>query len=144
MKIAIGSDHGGYDLKEKIKKFILSKGYELEDVGSYSRQSVDYPDYSEKVCNFVLEKNSLGILICGTGIGMSIAANKHPGIRAALVGDVFSAKATREHNDSNVLCLGERVTGEGLAMLIVETWLNSEYQGGRHQNRIDKLENTQV
>lgn len=144
MNIAIGSDHAGYELKEKILKFLEEKKYTVKDVGVYSNESVDYPDYSKKVTSLIQKKQcELGILICGTGIGMSIAANKQKGIRAALVNDVFSAKATREHNNTNVLCLGARVIGEDLALLIVETWLTSQFEGGRHQNRIDKFEKEQ-
>lgn len=141
MKIAIGADHGGYSLKEILIEDLKSNGYDLEDLGTYSTDSVDYPDFSQKVCNQVTQGQAdLGILICGTGIGMSIAANKHQGIRAALCGDVYSAKLTRQHNNSNVLCLGARVIGDELAKMIVHTWLDAEFEGGRHQGRIDKLE----
>ncbi|MGV3240618.1 ribose 5-phosphate isomerase B, partial [Streptococcus hyovaginalis] len=134
MKIAIASDHGGYQLKEAVKAHLHNAGMEVKDFGCHSRESVDFPDYAKSVgASIVNGENQLGILCCGTGIGMSIAANKITGIRAAVVGDVFSAKATREHNDSNILCLGERVTGEGLACLIVDTWLNAEFLGGRHE-----------
>lgn len=144
MNIAIGSDHAGFDLKEKVLSFLKQNNYSIEDVGTYSGESVDYPDYSKKVTKLIQkEQCELGILICGTGIGMSISANKQKGIRAALVNDVFSAKATREHNNTNVLCLGARVIGEDLALLIVETWLNSQFEGGRHQTRIDKFEKIQ-
>ncbi|WP_312092775.1 ribose 5-phosphate isomerase B [Niallia sp.] len=136
MKIAIASDHGGYQLKETVKAHLLKTDVEVVDFGSHSRESVDFPDYAKMVGTSIVNgENQLGILCCGTGIGMSIAANKITGIRAAVVGDVFSAKATKEHNDSNILCLGERVTGEGLACLIVDTWLNAEFLGGRHANR---------
>ena len=141
MKIAIGADHGGYSLKEIIIADLKTSGYDLEDLGTYSTDSVDYPDFSQKVCNQVIQGQAdLGILICGTGIGMSIAANKHQGIRAALCGDVYSAKLTRQHNNSNVLCLGARVIGDELAKMIVHTWLDAEFEGGRHQGRLDKLE----
>ena len=141
MKIAIGADHGGYSLKEILIEDLKSSGYDLEDFGTYSTDSVDYPDFSQKVCNQVTQGQAdLGILICGTGIGMSIAANKHQGIRAALCGDVYSAKLTRQHNNSNVLCLGARVIGDELAKMIVHTWLDAEFEGGRHQGRLDKLE----
>ncbi len=141
MKIAIGADHGGYSLKEILIEDLKTSGYDLEDLGTYSTDSVDYPDFSQKVCNQVTQGQAdLGILICGTGIGMSIAANKHQGIRAALCGDVYSAKLTRQHNNSNVLCLGARVIGDELAKMIVHTWLDAEFEGGRHQGRIDKLE----
>jgi ribose 5-phosphate isomerase B len=140
MKIAIASDHGGYQLKEAVKEHLLNSNVEVVDFGCHSRESVDFPDYAKNVGESIVNgENQLGILCCGTGIGMSIAANKITGIRAAVVGDVFSAKATREHNDSNILCLGERVTGEGLACLIVDTWLSAEFLGGRHANRINGI-----
>ncbi|MGX7197877.1 ribose 5-phosphate isomerase B [Enterococcus olivae] len=141
MKLAISNDHGGVHLKKAIYKYLVELGHEVEDVGVNSDESVDYPDYSRKVTKLILNKEAdLGILICGTGIGMSIAANRNKGIRAAVVGDVFSAKATKEHNNANIICLGERVTGEGLALMIVETWLNADFQGGRHSQRISKIE----
>lgn len=140
MKIAIGADHGGFELKNKLITKLEKDGYEVTDYGTNSAESVDFPDFSQQVTKAIQEERAdLGILVCGTGIGMSIAANKEKGIRAALVGDVFSAQATREHNNSNVLCLGERVTGAGLAEKIVETWLEAEFVGGRHQGRLDKL-----
>lgn len=140
MKIAIASDHGGLDYKNKIKKHLITKGYDIIDEGTNSNESCDYPDYAKKVGSLVVSGQvERGILVCGTGIGMSIAANKIKGIRAALCSDTFSAHATREHNDSNILCLGQRVIGESLALDIVDTWLNAEFQGGRHQNRIDKI-----
>lgn len=141
MKIALGCDHGGVNLKEAIKKYLISKNIEVKDFGTHSNESVNYPEYAIKVSTSVVSKEcNIGILCCGTGIGMSIAANKHKGIRAAVVGDCFSAKATREHNNTNVLCLGERVIGEGLALAIVEAWLNSEFQGGRHSERLALVE----
>ena len=140
MKIAIASDHGGFQLKEAVKLHLLNTGVEVKDYGCYSKESVDFPDYAKLVGDSILNgENELGILCCGTGIGMSIAANKMKGIRAAVVGDVFSAKATKEHNNSNILCLGERVTGEGLACLIVDTWLNAKFLGGRHANRVEGI-----
>lgn len=141
MKIAIGNDHGGYELKRAIQTHLLNQGIEVIDLGTDGMQSGDYPDYAKQVCQRVLaDEADYGILICGTGIGMSISANKMAGIRAALVGDVFSAKATREHNDTNVLCLGQRVLGEGLALMIVDTWLNTAFsQGERHARRIEKI-----
>jgi len=141
MRIAIGSDHGGFRLKEEIIKVIEKLGHEVTDYGCMCEDSVDYPDYAFEVCNQVVSgKADRGILICGTGIGMSIAANKIPGIRCALVHDVFSAKATREHNDSNVLAMGERVIGPGLAAEIVNVWLSTEFSHQeRHQNRINKV-----
>lgn len=141
MKIALGCDHGGINLKGAIKKYLISKNIEVEDFGTNSSESVNYPEYAIKVSKVVISKEcDLGILCCGTGIGMSIAANKHKGIRAAVVGDCFSAKMTRAHNNTNVLCLGERVTGEGLALTIVDTWINSKFQGGRHSERLALVE----
>ncbi|QUH24967.1 ribose 5-phosphate isomerase B [Serpentinicella alkaliphila] len=140
MRIAIGSDHGGYDLKEEIKSYLSEKGLETKDFGTDNRDSCDYPDYAIEVSEAVAKGDyDKGILICGTGIGISISANKVPGIRCALVGDCFSAKATRQHNDSNVLALGGRVLGTGLALEIVDIWLSTEFEGGRHQNRINKI-----
>lgn len=140
MKVAIGCDHGGYQLKEEIKRYLQDTGIEYTDFGTYSEDSCDYPDYAKLVAEAVAAgQYTRGILICGTGIGMSIAANKVPGIRAALCHDCFSAKATREHNDSNILCMGERVVGRGLAMEIVKIWLSAEFTGGRHQKRVDKI-----
>lgn len=140
MKIAIGSDHGGKNLKDIIVNHLITNGYEVIDVGCYTLESVDFPGYAKSVADLVVSKKAeLGILCCGTGIGMSIAANKINGIRAAVVSDGFSAKATREHNDSNVLCLGERVLGSGLALNIVDIWLTSEFAKGRHQKRIDMV-----
>lgn len=141
MKIAIGADHGGFELKEKVISHLTELKYEVLDKGTYSEESVDFPDYSKQVTKAIQDEAAdLGILICGTGIGMSIAANKQKGIRAALCGDVFSAKATREHNNTNVLCLGARVTGDKLALMIVDTWLNAEFEGGRHVQRLAKIE----
>lgn len=138
--IAIGCDHGGFELKEHIIKHLEDKGVEFKDYGTYSEDSVDYPDYAKKVCNAITEGEAdKGILICGTGIGISIAANKHKGIRAALCSDVYGAKMTRMHNDSNVICLGGRVTGRELAFMIVDTWLDTKFEGGRHSMRIAKI-----
>ncbi|MDD7792689.1 ribose 5-phosphate isomerase B [Clostridium sp. 'White wine YQ'] len=140
MKIAIGSDHGGFNLKGEVIKYLEQKSIEYKDFGTTSTDSCDYPDYALKVAEAVAEKEfEFGILICGTGIGISIAANKVPGIRAALCHDTFSAHATREHNNANILAMGERVIGPGLAIEIVETFLNAKFQGDRHQNRIDKI-----
>lgn len=138
--IAIGSDHGGYELKNHIIKHLEEKGIELNDVGCFSEDSVDYPDIAKKVCAEINEgRAERGILICGTGIGISIAANKIKGIRAALCSDVYSAKMCRQHNNANVICLGGRVTGRELAFMIVDTYLNEQFEGGRHQKRIDKI-----
>jgi ribose 5-phosphate isomerase B len=143
MKIAIASDHGGFELKELLKAHLSERDIDYEDFGTTAAMvSVDYPNYAQKVANAILtEAVDCGILICGTGIGMSIAANRNKGIRAAVVGDVFSAKATKEHNNANIICLGQRVTGDSLAQMIVDTWLDATFQGKRHQNRIDMIEN---
>ena len=140
MKISLASDHGGFMLKCEVMRSLQVQGHELMDRGCYTEDSVDYPDYAQIVCADVVDgRAERGILVCGTGIGMTIAANKHVGIRAALCHDTFSARATREHNDSNVLCLGQRVIGSGLALDIVNMWLGGVFAGGRHQARIDKL-----
>ncbi len=140
MKVAIGSDHGGANLKDEIKSLMDELQISYEDVGCDCNDSVDYPDYgfpvAEKVANNEVDR---GIVICGTGIGMSIAANKVKGIRCALVHDVFSAKATREHNNSNVLAMGGRIIGPGLAREIAKVWLTTEFEGGRHAKRIEKI-----
>ena len=139
-KVFIGSDHGGYSLKEKIKEVFTPLGYEFEDMGTNSLESCDYPVYAEKVAKKVIETNEKGILVCGTGIGMSIAANKFKGIRASHCTDTFSARMTREHNDSNILCLGERITGQDLALDIVKIWLETPFSNGdRHINRINLI-----
>lgn len=140
VKIAISSDHGGNNLRREIINLLAELGMEFVDFGPDSNESVDYPDFAASVANGVASGNfDRGILICGTGIGMSIAANKVKGIRCALVHDVFSAKATREHNDTNILAMGERVIGAGHAREIVATWLNTSFEGGRHERRIGKL-----
>lgn len=140
MKVAIASDHGGVNIREEIKSLMDEMGIQYDDFGCECDNSVDYPDFAlpvaQKVANGEYDR---GILICGTGIGMSIAANKVNGIRCALVHDVFSAKATRQHNDSNMLAMGERVIGPGLAREIALAWLETEFEGGRHANRIGKI-----
>lgn len=142
LRIAIGSDHGGYEYKEQIVSHLKEKGCECVDVGTYSTDSCDYPVIARAVTTKITTGEAdRGILICGTGIGMSIVANKVKGIRAALCGDTFSARASRAHNNSNVLCLGERVIGINLAMDIVDVWLESKFEGGRHQRRVDMMEN---
>lgn len=142
LRIAIGSDHGGYEYKEQIVSHLKGKAYECVDVGTYSTDSCDYPVIARAVTTKITTGEAdRGILICGTGIGMSIVANKVKGIRAALCGDTFSARASRAHNNSNVLCLGERVIGINLAMDIVDIWLESKFEGGRHQRRVDMMEN---
>ncbi|MCJ8012804.1 ribose 5-phosphate isomerase B [Paenibacillus sp. KQZ6P-2] len=141
MKIAVGTDHGGVRLKEDIIAVIQEMGHVVVDVGCNCADSVDYPDYALPVCELVASGEAdRGILICGTGIGMSIAANKVPGIRCALVHDVFSAKATRDHNDSNVLAMGERVIGPGLAQEIAKIWIGTPFsEGERHVGRVNKI-----
>lgn len=141
MKIGLGSDHGGYNLKEEIKKHLEAKGIECVDFGpNNDLESVDYPIYGETVANSVVNKEiDYGILCCGTGIGISLAANKVKGIRCAVVSDVFSAKMSKAHNDANMLSLGERVLGRGLALEIVDVWINTEFEGGRHSKRVDMI-----
>ena len=140
--IAIGSDHAGLNLKKVIIEFLEKKDYKYKDFGTYSNKSVDYPDFGEKVANAIVNNEATrGILICGTGIGMSISANKVHGIRAALCTNSFMAKMAMEHNNSNILALGERVLGVDLALEIVETWLNSRFLGKHHGIRVDKISN---
>lgn len=140
MKFSIGSDHGGFALKQLVIPFLRERGHEVTDVGSYSIESVDYPDFAELVCDQVRNGAAdAGILICGTGIGMSIAANRYRDIRAALCHEAFTARMSREHNNANVLCLGERVIGQEIALDIVREWVSTEFAGGRHQRRLDKL-----
>ena len=145
MKLAIGSDHGGYNLKEAIVKHLEDKGVDVLDVGTYSKESCDYPLIAKDVTRKVLSTNGTkGILVCGTGIGICIAANKVRGIRAAHCTDTYSAKMTVQHNDANILCLGERVTGVGLALDIVDAWLDAKFEGGRHQKRIDMIKEMEL
>lgn len=140
MKVAIGSDHGGLILKDAIIKHLQSKGYEVEDFGAYTQESCDYPDYALTVSKAIVEgRFELGVLICGTGLGISIAANKVKGIIAAPVSDTFSAEMARKHNDANILALGARVVGEGLALKIVDAFFDSEFEGGRHSIRVGKI-----
>ncbi len=140
--IAIACDHGGYTLKCEILKYLDQLGLPYHDLGTDSEASVDYPIFAKKVCKEIQDGIAdRGILICGTGIGMSIAANKQKGIRAACCSDTFSARFTRMHNDANVLCLGARVIGVGLALDMVDLFLNTKYEGGRHANRVAMLEN---
>lgn len=138
VKVAIGCDHGGIELKKTVVSVLQDLGHEIDDQGCNSSESVDYPNFAKSVSNQVKEGTcDCGILICGTGIGMSMVANRIPGIRAALCNEMFSAKMSREHNDANILCLGARVIGPGLAAEIVRTWMTSDFAGGRHQRRID-------
>ncbi len=140
--IAIGSDHGGFALKQEVMAYLEDKGIEYKDYGTYTKDSCDYPVYAKKVANAILSGEcEKGILICGTGIGISITANKFKGIRAAVCHDCFSAQATREHNDANILAMGARVVGPGLALKIVDTFLNTEFSNDeRHINRIKQIE----
>ena len=141
-KIIIGCDHGGLNRKNEIIAHLTKKGYDVKDVGTYTSVSCNYPDYAKLVCTSIQKGEfTLGILVCGTGIGMSIAANKHNGIRAACCSDTFSARMTRMHNNANVLCLGERVVGTGLALDIVDLFVDTEFEGDRHILRVSMLEN---
>ncbi len=145
MLIGIGSDHGGFRLKEDIKQYLTEKGIEFRDFGTHSTDSVDYPDISRLVAEAVAgAKCDRGIIICGTGIGVCIAANKVKGIRAALCHDPYSAQMSREHNNANILTMGERVIGPGLARAIVEKWLATEFAGGRHAKRVCKIADLEV
>lgn len=140
MKVAIASDHGGYTLKESLKAHLAEKQIQVIDCGTDSTESCDYPDFAKKACALVLDGAAdYGILVCGTGIGMSMAANKIRGIRAALCGDVFSAHFTRAHNDANVITLGARVVGPGLAECILDEFLKTPFEGGRHERRVRKI-----
>jgi ribose 5-phosphate isomerase B len=141
MKITIGSDHAGFPMKEKVKAFLEERGIVVEDAGTDSQESVDYPDYGKKVAGAVSDGTfERGILICGTGLGMSIVANRFKGVRAALVNDLFSAIMSRRHNDSNILVLGGRLIGDDLALQLVETWLETPFDGGRHRPRLEKMD----
>lgn len=138
--IALGSDHGGFALKQEVKAFLDSRSIPYQDFGTYTEESCDYPRYAEAACRAVVSGQcEKAILCCGTGIGISIAANKIKGIRAALCSDYFSAKYTRLHNDANVLCMGGRTIGPGLALELVDVFLHTEFEGGRHQRRIDQI-----
>ena len=141
MKIAAASDHGGFALKEEVKKHLMERGIEVLDLGTYSEESVDYPVYG-KACGEAVAsgKADLGIVVCGTGIGISIAANKVKGIRCGLCTSVEMARLTKQHNNANILALGGRTTETGLAMKIVDAWLDTEFEGGRHQRRVDLLD----
>ncbi len=139
-KIVMASDHAGFDLKNTLVEQLKNDGYDVEDAGTYSKDSCDYPVFAEKACRYMLEgKAELCILVCGTGIGMSMAANKVKGIRAACCSDTYSAKYTRLHNDANVLCMGARVVGEGLAYEIAKVFLETEFEGGKHLRRINMI-----
>lgn len=141
MKIAVASDHGGFALKEKVKEHLMQRGFEVEDLGTNSEESVDYPAYG-KACGEAVAsgKADLGVVVCGTGIGISIAANKVKGIRCGLCTSVEMAHLTKQHNNANILALGGRTTEPGLALKIVDEWLDTEFEGGRHQRRVDMLD----
>lgn len=140
MKISLGCDHGGLELKEAIKAHLLERGFEVEDFGTHSKESCDYPDFARPAAEAVASGTcERGILVCTTGIGVSITANKVRGVRCALLSDLMSAKMTRQHNDTNMMALGQGVVGPMLALQIVDVWLDTAYEGGRHQRRIDKM-----
>ncbi|MFV0381093.1 MAG: ribose 5-phosphate isomerase B [Breznakia sp.] len=146
MKIAVACDHGAFEYKERVKSIVIEMGYEVEDFGCYDKTSIDYPDVIYPAAKSVAQgKNDLGIVLCGTGIGASISANKVKGIRCALVSDIFSAHTTKEHNDSNVLALGQRVVGESIMEEIVRTWLQTPFsQDERHKKRIQKVKEIEI
>ncbi len=140
LKIALGADHAGFALKEKVREYLLSKGHQVEDQGTHSSESVDYPDFAEKVAQRVAAKEAdLGVLMCGTGLGMAIVANKVRGIRAAPCNDTLSARLARGHNDANVLTMGGRLVDQATAQKILDTWLATPFAGGRHQRRVEKI-----
>ena len=141
MKVIIGSDHAGYPMKEKVKANLQKQGITVEDVGTHSEESVDYTDFGKKVACKVSDGTfDRGILICGTGLGMSMVANRFRGVRAALANDLFSAIMSRRHNDSNILAMGGRLIGDTLALQLVETWIETPFEGGRHQRRLEKMD----
>ena len=140
MKIAVGADHAGFRLKGHLARMLKSRGFRVHDLGTFSEQSVDYPDYAAAVASEVAAGEAdRGLLVCGTGVGVAIAANKLEGIRAATCNDLFTAQKSREHNDANVLAIGARVVGEGLAEDIVQTFLETDFAAGRHQRRVEKI-----
>ncbi len=141
MRIIMGSDHAGYAMKEKVKAFFQDRGIAVEDVGTYSEESVDYTDFGKKVARKVSDGTfERGVLICGTGLGMSMVANRFRGVRAALVNDLFSAIMSRRHNDANILVMGGRLVGDTLALQLVDTWLETPFEGGRHKRRLEKMD----
>lgn len=141
MRIIVGSDHAGLSLKRPLVDALRAQGHEVQDVGAHDERSVDYPDFAHQVAGAVTEDpDALGLLVCGTGIGMSMAANRHPGARAVVCSEAYSAAMARRHNDANVLCLGARVVAPGLAESIVEAFLGAAFEGGRHAGRVDKIE----
>jgi len=141
MKLVAAADHAGYELKDQLVKHLREQGHEVDDLGTNDGASVDYPDYAHRLAEAIAEgRAERGLLVCGTGVGMAIAANRQKGVRAVNPSDVFTAKMSRSHNDANVLALGARVVGAGLAKEIVDAWLAAPYEGGRHQNRVNKIE----
>ncbi len=145
MRVAMGSDHGGFNLRLVIKAHLIEKGYEVIDFGCETKDSVDYPDYALIVSNAIISGDcELGVLVCGTGLGISIAANKVKGIIAAPVSDTFSAEMARRHNNANIIALGERVVGEGLALKIIDAFFEAQFEGGRHTCRVDKIKNIEL
>lgn len=138
-RLHIASDHAGVALKAAVSQHLAKQGYDIIDHGTHDDSSCDYPVYAHALCNAVEQENGQGILICGTGIGMSMAANRHAGIRAALCTTELHARLTRQHNNANVLCLGARMTGDILALAIIDTFLSTDFEGGRHQRRLDQL-----
>ncbi len=141
MKFYIATDHAGLDLKDYTVELLKQKGHKVVDLGPYDKERVDYPDYAIKVCEAVLaDEEAQGILICGSGIGMSMAANRHNGIRAALCHDAYTAMVARGHNDANILCFGERIVGKGVAESILDAWIAGSFEGGRHEGRVAKIE----
>lgn len=140
MKIAVGCDHGGLSLKATVSEALSAAGHDVVDLGTHTTDSVDYPDIAKVVADSVASgATERGVLVCGTGLGMAIAANKIAGVRAAVVTDTFSAQMASEHNNANVLCLGERVVGKGLALALVDAWMGAEFGGGRHERRVGKI-----
>jgi ribose 5-phosphate isomerase B len=135
-----GCDHAGLELKRELIKLASELGYEVRDLGTHTSDSTDYPDHAHQVASAVAAGEGIGLLVCGTGIGMSMAANRHPGVRSAMCGDVFSAAQARQHNDANVLCIGARVVGPGLAAEILKAFLGASFEGGRHERRVRKIE----
>ncbi len=141
MKFFVATDHAGIELKDYTVELLRKKGHEVEDMGPYSKDRVDYPDYAHKVSTAILDNSGThGILICGSGIGMSMAANRHEGIRAALCHDAYTATVARGHNDANILCFGERIVGKGVAESILDAWITGSFDGGRHTGRVEKIE----
>jgi ribose 5-phosphate isomerase B len=138
--LIVGSDHAGLELKRELSGVAAELDYEVVDIGTHTSDSTDYPDYAHQVASAVGRGEGLGLLVCGTGVGMSMTANRHHGVRAALCGDVYSASMTRQHNDANVLCIGARVVGGGLAAEILKAFLGASFEGGRHERRVKKIE----